>query len=169
MIANGTVRNELILPKLDKSYLHKRLSCKADNTELAPERVQTVYIDLNFPPTLVQIANKDELLIAGRASEIRCVTSGSRPPAHIEWFLNERRIEKFKQDVVSKVTQKLSFFKICFPKFEAFLILKVLFEESLFARKVQKILLYNTILKRLISQAEGFKCIKLVQKFAYVY
>ena len=34
VMANGTVRNELVLRKVDRSFLHDQLTCAASNTNL---------------------------------------------------------------------------------------------------------------------------------------
>ena len=54
LLANGTVRNELSLPSVDRSYLHDSLSCEARNTNLTRPVVTTVIVDMNFPPARVR-------------------------------------------------------------------------------------------------------------------
>ena len=41
----------------------------------------------------VEISNKGDQMVVGRQSEIVCRSSGSRPPAHITWYLGGVRIE----------------------------------------------------------------------------
>ena len=44
-------------------------------------------------PVSVEISNKGDQLVVGRQSEVVCRSSGSRPPAHITWYLGGVRIE----------------------------------------------------------------------------
>ena len=41
----------------------------------------------------VNIVNKVDRLVVGRESEIVCRSTGSRPPAHITWYLGGQRLE----------------------------------------------------------------------------
>ena len=91
---NGTtVRNELTVRTLDRSFLHSSFICTASNTNLTRPSSREVRVDMNFSPAHVLIENKLEPLVAGRPSEIICQTSGSRPPAHVTWYLDDQRIE----------------------------------------------------------------------------
>lgn len=42
---------------------------------------------------MVEIVNKVDQLVVGRESEIVCRSTGSRPPAHITWYLGGQRLE----------------------------------------------------------------------------
>ena len=44
-------------------------------------------------PVSVLIVNKGDQLVVGEPSDIVCRSSGSRPPAHITWYLDGKRIE----------------------------------------------------------------------------
>ena len=44
-------------------------------------------------PLMVEIVNKVDQLVVGRESEIVCRSTGSRPPAHITWYLGGQRLE----------------------------------------------------------------------------
>ena len=48
---------------------------------------------LSVAPVTVLIVNKGDQLVVGEPSDIVCRSSGSRPPAHITWFLDGKRIE----------------------------------------------------------------------------
>ncbi len=115
VLPNGTVRNELSLPAVDRSFLHRHLTCAADNNNdpeglLAarmPVKV-TVSVDMNFPPVAVKIeletnGHDEGVLVAGRQTRIECRSAGSRPPAHITWFLDGNRIEGGRTEVVRKM------------------------------------------------------------------
>ena len=53
------------------------------------------FIFFVFPvaPVTVNIVNKVDQLVVGRESEIVCRSTGSRPPAHITWYLGGQRLE----------------------------------------------------------------------------
>ena len=44
-------------------------------------------------PVNIEIVNKGDQLVVGHQSEIICRSTGSRPPAHITWYLGGSRIE----------------------------------------------------------------------------
>ncbi len=48
---------------------------------------------VSVSPVSVEISNKGDQMVVGRQSEIVCRSSGSRPPAHITWYLGGVRIE----------------------------------------------------------------------------
>ena len=56
-------------------------------------------------PVSVLIVNKGDQLVVGEPSDIVCRSSGSRPPAHITWYLDGKRIEGG--------TESVSFFSFC--------------------------------------------------------
>lgn len=49
-------------------------------------------------PLSVSLLNRPQQMIAGAASTIRCVSEGSRPPAQITWYKDNR---SFSKDMVS--------------------------------------------------------------------
>ena len=53
----------------------------------------TLEIVFAVAPIAVSIVNKDDQLVVGESSEIVCRSSGSRPPAHITWFLGGKRVD----------------------------------------------------------------------------
>ena len=53
-------------------------------------------------PISVSIVNKGDQLVVGESSEVVCRSSGSRPPAHITWFLDGNRIEGGAESVSKK-------------------------------------------------------------------
>ena len=60
--------------------------------------IQTIYYKFNqsyilVAPVSVLIVNKGDQLVVGEPSDIVCRSSGSRPPAHITWYLDEKRID----------------------------------------------------------------------------
>lgn len=96
VMPNGTVRNEIVFRKVDRSFLHDQLTCAASNTNLTRPVTVSVNVDMNFAPVTVRIESgrdPEARLVAGRAAEVVCRTVGSRPPAIITWYLKGRRIE----------------------------------------------------------------------------
>ena len=63
-------------------------------------------------PVSVLIVNKGDQLVVGEPSDIVCRSSGSRPPAHITWYLDGRRIEGGTESVSFFLVLKLFYFKI---------------------------------------------------------
>ncbi|CAB4065520.1 unnamed protein product [Lepeophtheirus salmonis] len=93
ILSNGTVRNEVSFRNLDRSFLHDEFSCIASNTNLTRPIVSIVHLDMNFPPTSVNITNKIQQFVVGKKSEVHCRSTGSRPPAQIVWYLNGQRLD----------------------------------------------------------------------------
>lgn len=56
-------------------------------------------------PVTVNIVNKVDRLVVGRESEIVCRSTGSRPPAHITWYLGGQRLEGGGTESVSNNQQ----------------------------------------------------------------
>ena len=50
-------------------------------------------LHFSVAPVSVNIVNKVDRLVVGRESEIVCRSTGSRPPAHITWYLGGQRLE----------------------------------------------------------------------------
>ena len=57
------------------------------------ENVQLILTLFSVAPVSVLIVNKGDQLVVGEPSDIVCRSSGSRPPAHITWYLDGKRIE----------------------------------------------------------------------------
>ena len=94
LLANGTVRNEISFRSIDRSFLHNELTCEATNTNLTVPSRTTLHVDMNFAPSLVYIEDKKgRRLVAGKESKVLCRSAGSRPPAHITWYLDEQRLQ----------------------------------------------------------------------------
>ena len=60
---------------------------------------------LSVAPVSVEISNKGDQMVVGRQSEIVCRSSGSRPPAHITWYLGGVRIEGGTESVSLRLRQ----------------------------------------------------------------
>ena len=58
---------------------------------------------VSVAPVSVLIVNKGDQLVVGEPSDIVCRSSGSRPPAHITWYLDGKRVEGGTESVSSYV------------------------------------------------------------------
>ena len=84
-----------------KQKLHRRKTLIFDwvkQQKSISEILQTIYYKFNqsyilVAPVSVLIVNKGDQLVVGESSDIVCRSSGSRPPAHITWYLDEKRID----------------------------------------------------------------------------
>ncbi|CAG2113822.1 unnamed protein product, partial [Medioppia subpectinata] len=82
----GFIRNVIQLPRLSRDDLMTVLTCQASNTNLTVPASQTIAIDLNLKPKEVRILTPVYNMSAGERLELVCQSSGSRPPAKIQWW-----------------------------------------------------------------------------------
>ena len=68
-------------------------------------------------PVSVLIVNKGDQLVVGEPSDIVCRSSGSRPPAHITWYLDGKRIEGGTESVSFFFLQTFYSFEIYYDLF----------------------------------------------------
>ncbi|KAG7204097.1 hypothetical protein KM043_001946 [Ampulex compressa] len=98
-ISNITVKS------LTRSHYHNKIFCKASNTNLAPSPTTTVIIELHMKPLKVEILGKDKILSAGKKYEVRCQSTGSKPPAILTWWKASKQLNKtirnFQEDGTS--------------------------------------------------------------------
>ncbi|CAM1332075.1 Uncharacterised protein r2_g4104 [Pycnogonum litorale] len=99
-LASATYRNELVISSLDRSNLNKKLSCTASNNNITVPQETVVKIDMNFRPTKVKILARNALS-AKKKSLLKCVSTGSRPPAQITWWKGSKKLTNSKE-IVSK-------------------------------------------------------------------
>ncbi|XP_075983104.1 neural cell adhesion molecule 1-like isoform X2 [Anticarsia gemmatalis] len=86
--------NRLELQHLKREDLNTTFKCRASNTNLVPPQEKIVRLELNLAPLSVSLLNRPQQLLAGASSTLRCVSEGSRPPAHITWFKDNRSFDK---------------------------------------------------------------------------
>jgi hypothetical protein len=71
---------------------------------------------LTVSPLEVTILGKSSRITAGRKYDLLCQSVGSRPPAHITWWLDDQRLESAKETVRGEtITLRLPFLQIPFP------------------------------------------------------
>ncbi|XP_047537000.1 synaptogenesis protein syg-2-like [Vanessa atalanta] len=90
------VVNKLELPHVKRSHLNTTFKCRASNTNLVSPQEKTVRLEMNLKPTLVQIQNKPVTLSSERYVSLSCVSEGSRPPAQLTWFKDNRKFKRGK-------------------------------------------------------------------------
>ncbi|CAG9789232.1 unnamed protein product [Diatraea saccharalis] len=98
------VVNRLELQHLKREDLNTTFKCRAANTVLVPPQEKTVRLEMNLPPISVSLLNRPHQLVAGASTTLRCVAKGSRPPAQISWYKDNRSFEKAEVNEVSNET-----------------------------------------------------------------
>ncbi|XP_064471652.1 hemicentin-2-like isoform X2 [Ornithodoros turicata] len=93
------VRNELTIPRLQRSDLLKVLTCQASNTNLTVPRSSSVTINMNLRPLDVRITTLKRPLSADRKVELSCQSSGGRPPPQITWWLGKKKLSFVRDNV----------------------------------------------------------------------
>ncbi|XP_050669556.1 hemicentin-1-like [Leptidea sinapis] len=90
------VVNKLELPHLKRSHLNTTFKCRASNTNLVSPQEKSVRLEMNLRPTSVQIVKKPPTLSSERGVSLSCVAEGSRPPAELTWFKDNRIFSRGK-------------------------------------------------------------------------
>ncbi|XP_049877452.1 hemicentin-1-like [Pectinophora gossypiella] len=90
------VVNRLELPHVRRSHLNTTFKCRASNTNLVSPQEKTVRLEMNLRPNLVEILNKPLTLSSEKHVSLMCVSEGSRPPAQLTWFKDNRKFKRGK-------------------------------------------------------------------------
>lgn len=98
---DGTVRNDLELPRLTRDDLLVSLTCSAANTNLTNSREVTVLVDMTLAPLETRILNVPLTVSEHAEYQATCQSQGSRPPAKITWMLNDRVVDSGVEATVS--------------------------------------------------------------------
>ena len=77
------------MPRTD---LHSNITCEASNYNNSIQQ-KTITLDMNFLPLRLEVSNKGSRLLAGTKKTFTCKAFGSRPPAVITWWLDNRRLD----------------------------------------------------------------------------
>ncbi|KAL3251118.1 hypothetical protein MRX96_055240 [Rhipicephalus microplus] len=88
----GDAASQLAVGPLGRRDLHAQLVCRASNNNISEPLSASVVIDLILGPTSVSIVGAAHSLEAGRPGQLRCVASGSRPPAQLSWWKGSQRL-----------------------------------------------------------------------------
>lgn len=89
------VVNELLLKDLHRSDLFSIYSCRAWNSNLTSSITSSVTLDMNLKPVEVKIVSFKRSLTSGEKTEVICQSRGARPPATLNWFLNNEPVTHF--------------------------------------------------------------------------
>ncbi|XP_054746887.1 uncharacterized protein LOC129252242 [Anastrepha obliqua] len=106
--SDGKTVNHLSYPNIGRQHLNARLVCVASNTNLTPPNNKVVILDVNLKPVAVHIMTKDRPISADRTYDIECKSSGSKPPAVITWWRNNKQLKKFTKNFNEPDNQSLS-------------------------------------------------------------
>ncbi|KAM7313209.1 nephrin [Ixodes scapularis] len=99
--AGGSV---LRLGPLDRRDLLATLTCRASNNNISEPLATSVVVDMILGPLSVSIVGGQPTLEAGRPSSLRCVSSGSRPPATLSWWKGTQRLPATADGSASTLT-----------------------------------------------------------------
>ncbi|XP_077301047.1 B-cell receptor CD22-like [Arctopsyche grandis] len=109
---NHVVVNRLEVPNLTREHLNSTYKCQASNTKLINPQEKTARLELNLKPISVKIQYKPTKLKADTTYTVVCEVLGSRPPAQVTWYRDNRRFRRGKiTDVTNEtlVVSSLSF------------------------------------------------------------
>ncbi|XP_046401780.1 hemicentin-1 isoform X2 [Ischnura elegans] len=93
------MRNQLVVARLERTDLHATYTCQASNNNISQPVSASVTVEMHFKPLSATILNKNQGLSADRKYEIVCQAVGSRPPAKITWWKDNKRLESFVEKV----------------------------------------------------------------------
>ncbi|XP_068619379.1 neural cell adhesion molecule 1-like [Battus philenor] len=82
--------NRLEIPKIQREDLNTTFKCRATNTQLVPPLEKAVRLEMSLLPLSVSLMDRPQQLLAGSVTTLRCVAKGSRPPAQITWYKDNR-------------------------------------------------------------------------------
>ncbi|RVE52253.1 hypothetical protein evm_003043 [Chilo suppressalis] len=108
---SGLSSLELRIPKLSRDYFEAVYTCTADNTLLIPPLRVNVQIQLYLRPLLVEILAREQPLSVGQLAELACRAVGSRPPALISWWLDEKPLKAHSQKNSDDRNETISFLR----------------------------------------------------------
>ncbi|XP_046638968.1 uncharacterized protein LOC124320237 isoform X2 [Daphnia pulicaria] len=94
-----SVSNLLVVPRVGRQHLHDAFTCQVTSSPHLAPMMKTVTLELHLRPFFVEIqmpptvsANNQRAFIAGQSVEVKCRTSGSRPPPSITWWKGNKQI-----------------------------------------------------------------------------
>ncbi|XP_024080575.1 B-cell receptor CD22-like isoform X2 [Cimex lectularius] len=91
--------NQLIVRHLERHHLHTAYTCQASNNNISQPLSIKITLEMHLKPIKASIIN-DSLpakLSADQLYEIRCETYGSRPPAKITWWKDDKPLKNYIQ------------------------------------------------------------------------
>ncbi|XP_065081716.1 synaptogenesis protein syg-2 [Ochlerotatus camptorhynchus] len=87
----STLSSKLVVRNLSRDHQHTVYTCQASNF-FKRNVTANVTIELRLRPLVVEIVNGSTPLSSDRHYVVQCQSSGSRPPAKISWWLDEKQL-----------------------------------------------------------------------------
>ncbi|XP_065167952.1 nephrin isoform X2 [Atheta coriaria] len=87
--------NQLVVKGLQRSDQHAAFTCQASNNNISQPVSSTVTIEIHFRPLKAEILSSNNPFSADRKYEIACQTFGSRPPAKITWWMDNKEMKPY--------------------------------------------------------------------------
>ncbi|XP_068082092.1 nephrin [Anabrus simplex] len=91
--------NQLIVRNLERSDLHAVFTCQASNNNISQPVSASVSIEMHFKPLSAAILSSNQPLSADRKYEIECQSVGSRPPAKITWWIDNKGLDNYVEKI----------------------------------------------------------------------
>ncbi|XP_031784619.1 muscle M-line assembly protein unc-89 isoform X2 [Nasonia vitripennis] len=92
------ITSRVTIRNLKRSHHHAKLSCRASNTQLSAPQTTTVVIELNLKPLKVEIIGKEKYVSASKKNRVECRSSGSKPPAMLQWYKGSKQLVNSSRD-----------------------------------------------------------------------
>ncbi|XP_059051651.1 hemicentin-2-like [Achroia grisella] len=92
----------------ERSWLNTSIRCQATNTPLLSPHERTARVEMRLRPTSVMITNKPVQMSADTETVLVCVSHGSRPPAQITWYRENRKYTRGKHNEYTNETTTVS-------------------------------------------------------------
>ncbi|XP_050440187.1 kin of IRRE-like protein 3 isoform X2 [Adelges cooleyi] len=110
-ISNDVLENRLYWPSVNRRDLNSVFTCQATNTHLIDPRQMSVVLDLRLAPLSAVLTKQESVLVADRRYDVSCHSAGSRPPASITWYRNDKKLPKTKPDDIKEnvTTSEITF------------------------------------------------------------
>ncbi|KAG8185570.1 hypothetical protein JTE90_007971 [Oedothorax gibbosus] len=95
---DNSVRNELEIEELRRNDLLAVLQCQASNNNITVPASVSITLDVNLKPLIVRIDPHKRPVSADKETELKCTTTGSRPPAVITWWKGSKELKTGRTD-----------------------------------------------------------------------
>ncbi|XP_071453565.1 nephrin-like [Hetaerina americana] len=95
----NVMHNQLVVRRLERTDLHAVYTCQASNNNISQPVSSSITVEMHFKPLSASILNKNQGLSADRKYEIVCQAVGSRPPAKITWWKDNKKLDSFVEKV----------------------------------------------------------------------
>ncbi|KAF5301892.1 hypothetical protein FQA39_LY10547 [Lamprigera yunnana] len=87
--------NQLVIKGLQRSDQHAVFICQASNNNFSQPVSTSISLEIYFRPLIVEILTSNQPFSADRKYEIPCQTFGSRPPAKITWWMDNKELKSY--------------------------------------------------------------------------